>query len=134
MVIDASVYISALRGGEAVHAKSSAWLARAVTSKEPLAAPAIFLAEVGATLARRSGDTNLAQEVITRLEATGVIVLHPVGPDLARRAAALASQHRLRGCDAIYVALAQQLGETLVTLDEEQLARGTAVVTTVRPQ
>jgi predicted nucleic acid-binding protein len=52
---------------------------------------------------------------------------------LAQRAAAIAADHQIRSCDAIYVALAQQLGTELVTLDQQQLERGVAVVTTRIP-
>ncbi len=53
---------------------------------------------------------------------------------MAERAAAIAANHQIRGCDALYVALAEELGDYLVTLDQQQLERGTAVVTTHRPQ
>ena len=52
---------------------------------------------------------------------------------LAEQAAAIAAEHRIRGCDALYVALADMLSEPLVTLDRQQLERGAAVVTTRRP-
>ncbi|VAW32016.1 hypothetical protein MNBD_CHLOROFLEXI01-1947 [hydrothermal vent metagenome] len=35
--------------------------------------------------------------------------------------------------DALYVALAEQLDAELVTLDQEQLVRGTAVISTRQP-
>jgi predicted nucleic acid-binding protein len=38
-------------------------------------------------------------------------------------AAQLAAQHQLCGCDSIYVALAQQRGSTLITLDRQQQER-----------
>ena len=46
--------------------------------------------------------------------------LVPVSADLGRLAAALASDHRLRGCDAVYVALARERGARLITLDRQQ--------------
>ncbi len=133
-VIDASVYVAALRENEPAHNESRAWFQRAVASGEPLAAPMVLLAEVGGALARRARSPQPAREVVEELETGELIALYPIGSDLAGRAAVLAAEHFLRGCDAIYVALAEQLGEPLVTLDEEQLARGAAVVTTIRPQ
>jgi predicted nucleic acid-binding protein len=38
-------------------------------------------------------------------------------------AAELAAQYQIRGCDAVYVALAQQRGATMVTLDGQQWKR-----------
>jgi len=45
----------------------------------------------------------------------------------------LAAEHRIRGCDAVYVALARQLDMPLITLDRQQLERGAAVVATRVP-
>ena len=42
---------------------------------------------------------------------------------LAQQAADLAAQHRLRGSDAVYAAIALRFGSTLVTLDRQQRAR-----------
>ena len=42
---------------------------------------------------------------------------------LAGAAADIAAQHRLRGSDAVYAAVALRFGATLVTLDREHLTR-----------
>ncbi|MEO8084200.1 MAG: PIN domain-containing protein, partial [Ardenticatenales bacterium] len=65
--------------------------------------------------------------------AAAHVTLWPVPETLALRAAEIVGTHRIRGCDAVYVALAEQLGEPLVTLDNEQLARGGSLVVTLRP-
>jgi predicted nucleic acid-binding protein len=62
-----------------------------------------------------------------------VIQLIPVTLALAERAALIAAEHRIRGCDAVYVVLAEQLSDALVTLDPQQLERGAAVVTVRAP-
>ncbi len=62
-----------------------------------------------------------------------MIELRVVTPMLAAQAAMIAARQHVRGCDAISVALAAQLGTTLVTLDREQLTRGTAILTTYAP-
>ena len=43
------------------------------------------------------------------------------------------SANRIRGCDAVYVALAEALDEPLVTFDEQQAARAAGVVRVLRP-
>jgi predicted nucleic acid-binding protein len=45
----------------------------------------------------------------------------------------IAVDHQIRGCDAIYVALADQMKDELVTLDKQQFERGSAVVKTREP-
>jgi predicted nucleic acid-binding protein len=52
---------------------------------------------------------------------------------LATRAAEIAMTHRLRGADAVYVAVAEAFNATLITWDTEMLERAAAVVPTVTP-
>jgi len=48
--------------------------------------------------------------------------------------AAIAAEHQLRGSDALYFAVAETLGDRLVTLNPRQLQRAGQVVETVRPR
>lgn len=132
-VIDASVYVTLVNAHESGHASGWAWFERTVMAGEEIVAPVILLAEVAAALSRGTGDPRLVQRVLQQLARSGLIELIPVSVPLAAQAAAIATNHGIRGCDAIYVALAEQLGDTLITLDEQQLARGGAVVSTREP-
>ncbi len=132
-VIDASVYVALVNAREAAHASSWAWFGRANSTGEPMFAPVILLAEVAAALGRGAGDPALAHRVVQQLLYSRVIELALVTTTMAERAAAIAADYRIRGCDAIYVALAEQLGDELVTLDRQQLERGRAVVVTREP-
>ena len=91
------------------------------------------LAEVAAALGRGLGDAELADYAVGILRSRRWVDLFPVTQALATRAAKIAAEHKIRGCDAIYVALAQQLGMELVTLDGDQLDRGAAVIKTRTP-
>ena len=84
-------------------------------------------------MSRGLGDVKRAHQAIQQLVGTSLISLTPISLPLAQRAAEIAADYRLRGCDAVYVAPAEQLGDELVTLDQEQLQRGGAVVTTRPP-
>ena len=132
-VIDASVYVALVNAHEAAHASSWAWFGQANFAGEPMYAPVILLAEVAAALGRGAGDPALAHRVVQQLLHSRVIELALVTTTMAERAAAIAADYRIRGCDAIYVALAEQLGDELVTLDRQQLERGRAVVVTREP-
>ena len=68
-----------------------------------------------------------------QLKRSRVIELLPVTVALADRAATIAADHRIRGCDAVYIALADELDKHLVTLDRQQLERGIAVVNAYEP-
>jgi len=52
----------------------------------------------------------------------------------ARFSADLAAELRLRGADALYVALASRMGVPLVTWDSQQLQRGSFAANTVTPE
>ena len=128
-VIDASVYIALVNAHEREHASSWAWFEQTKAAEEPVVAPVILLAEVAAALSRGMGDPTLAHRVVQQLARSAVIELIQITMSMAVRAAEIAAEHRIRGCDAVYIALADQLGDTLVTLDRQQLERGGALVT-----
>jgi predicted nucleic acid-binding protein len=132
-VMDASVYIALINARESNHTTAWAWFQQAQAAGESLAAPAILLPEIAAGLSRGLGNPTLAHQVVRQLWQAQLIDIVPVTPTLAERAAAIAADYQIRGCDAIYVALAEQLGAELVTLDQQQLERGAAVVTTRKP-
>ena len=132
-VIDVSVYISLINEGEEQYASSWTWFENAQAGQEQLVAPVILLAEVAAALNRGVGDKALAHRVVDQLKGSEIIEWVPVTSALAEQAAAIAADHRIRGCDAIYVAVASRLGDSLVTLDRQQLERAAAVVTVHRP-
>ena len=132
-VIDASVYVALINTHEADHASSWAWFQEAQASREPILAPVILLAEVASAISRGVGDPGLAHKVVEQVQRSKVIELVPVIPTMAERAAAIAADYRVRGCDAVYLALAEQMDGYLVTLDRQQLERGVEVVTTFKP-
>ena len=132
-IIDASVYVALVNAHEKDYARSWTWLERAKGEREAIIAPVILMAEVAAALSRGAGDPVLAHRVVQQLQHGGVIQLVAVTLPLAERAAAIAADHQIRGCDAVYVALADQLGECLVTLDRQQLKRCAAIVETRQP-
>ena len=132
-IIDASVYIALMNAHESEHSNSWAWFEQAKAIRETLIAPVILLAKVSAALSRGVGDPVLAHQVVRQLLHSKVIELSPVTAVLAERVATIAADHRIRGCDAIYVALAEQLGDYLVTLDQQQLECGAAVITIRKP-
>lgn len=132
-VIDASVYIAAVNAHEEAHERCLRWLQQAVAEQLPLWGPSIMLAEVAAALSRGLQDPSKAMDATALLRNSKVIRLQPVSIALAERAAQIASDQKIRGCDAVYVALAMQLGQPLVTLDRQQYARGGKVVQVIEP-
>lgn len=132
-VIDASVYIALINAREKDHTRSWASFGQTQAAQEPISAPVILLAEVAAALSRGVGDSALAHRAVQQLKLSGVIELIPVTLAMAERAAIIAAKHRIRGCDSVYIALADQLGDCLITLDRQQFEHGAGVVTVREP-
>lgn len=132
-VIDASVYIALINAHEPYHIQSWNWFQQARAAGESFAAPVILLPEIAVGLSRGLGNLVLAHQAVQQLCQAQLIDLIPITPLLAERAAAIAADHQVRGCDAIYLALAKQLGDYLITLDQQQFERGSMIVTTRKP-
>lgn len=132
-VVDASVYVTLFQENEEAHQRAWSWLREARSKRQLLSAPTILVAETAAALGRGLGDPVLAERMITQLLRIRILELVPVSRSLAFRAAMIASRHRIRGCDAVYVALAERLDDKLITLDRQQLERGSEVVATLEP-
>lgn len=132
-VIDASLYITLINAHEERHASCWRWFERVQEEGSKVSSPVILLAEVAAAISRGVGDPALAHKVLEQLKHSRVIELIPVTSTLAERAAIIAADHHIRGCDAVYVALAYELKEPLVTLDIQQLERVAAIVDVHEP-
>ena len=133
-VVDASVWVSRFLPSDVQHQPSRRWLGERIEGGELLTAPAILLPEIGGAIARRTGNSGIAAEVFSLLLSLSNLRLVPVESDLARTSAQLASDLRLRGADALYVALASILNFPLVTWDREQRDRSGAIISTLTPQ
>jgi predicted nucleic acid-binding protein len=132
-VVDASVLIAAVLPNEPFHADAKALMQRLMDVGVYLSLPTIAVAEVAAAIARGAGDERLALAV-----AAGYSVrpdLHRVAVDgaLGDLAAEIAARQRIRGCDAVYVALAHREQAVLITLDSQQRERAPSSVTARTP-
>ena len=131
--LDASVHVSALNPHEPESKASQALLRLLHQRQIPLFCPTLLPVEVGAAIARRTDDAH-------RAVALGALVrdwpnqsLIPLDGAVVQQAIELAARSRLRGADAVYAAVALQVGTTLITLDRQQLERLPPEVRTARP-
>jgi predicted nucleic acid-binding protein len=131
--VDASVFLNAFNPYEAGHQESNRLLARMQEEAVPIIVPTLLLPEVAAAVARGRDDAELARHFTFQLRRLPHLILVPVDERLAEQAAGIAAQHRLRGSDAVYAAVALRFGSTLVTLDEEQRRRIAEVIPTRLP-
>jgi predicted nucleic acid-binding protein len=131
--IDASVFLNAFNPFEAGHQDSRRLLAWLQAQAIPIIAPTLLLPEAAAVIGRGRDDEALAREFAAALTRLPHLVWVPLDPTLARQAAEVAAQYRLRGSDAVYAAVALRFGSTLVTLDQQQRERVDGVVSTRYP-
>lgn len=121
-----------LRKNDPFYDRCRQWWDASTVAQLKLYAPSIALAEVAAAVARRNDNDALATRALALVQESGVEIID-VSLPLAVRAAELGIKYRLRGCDAVYVALAEQLNVPLVTLDREQLERTSRAIETISP-
>jgi predicted nucleic acid-binding protein len=132
--IDASIFGNAVFRDEAGHVSSRDLLSTVQTDEVPLVLPTLVLPEVAALIARRTGSQDLADRFIGSLRALPYITWASLTPKFAAVAASIASQQRLRGADAVYIAVSLRYNSTLVTRDQEQLSRAPDGIRVTTPE
>ena len=122
-VIDASVLVADIRPSEPHHEAAHAFLQGVRDRGCPVYLPAIVLPEIAAAISRGTGDSVLARRFVALIQRIPHFEIVSVDEALGHLAAALAARHAVRGCDAVYVALAEARGARLITLDHQQRER-----------
>ena len=132
-IVDASLWVSLCHATDTHHITSKDWLATQVREGARLLAPTLLAVEVAAAIRRLTGDEELAVAAASSLELEGLIDLVPLDSERSQQAAKIAAATGVRGADAVYLELAAQRGEVLVTWDRQQLKRGALVARVERP-
>ena len=131
--VDASVWINAFDQRENGHVDSREFLQLIKIHGLEVAVPTLMLVEVAGTISRTRGDINQAIAFAEALAVLPHVTFYDLDNTAAHQSLILAANRKLRGADAVYAALALQVGSTLVTLDKEQLNRLTGIVATITP-
>ena len=132
--IDASVFVNAFNPHEAGHTESLRLLATIQEHGDPVIAPTLLVPDIASAVARASGDGPGALRYARATSALPHLTLVALTSALARQAAELSADHRLRGADAIYLAVARRYATTLVSRDDEQRARGATIAKCQTPE
>lgn len=133
VVVDASVLVSAVKPDEPGYHAADRLLNWWVERQARLIVPAIAIPEVLGAAARNARRPLLGRQLLAEYRSRSNFVVIPVDVDLAESAGDIALSQHLKGCDAIYVALARRLKVPLVTLDREQRDRAPADVEVLLP-
>jgi predicted nucleic acid-binding protein len=128
VVVDASVWVSALITDDTHHRASIDWLKEQLRNGEALVVPTLALPEIGCAIARRTGIPHLGQQAVAQVERTPRLRMVPLDRSLAATAARIGADQRLRGADAVYATVAFTLQLTLYTWDDEIQRRASSVV------
>lgn len=123
MVIDASVWVALFREGGAHYEESVSFLAVALKRGVELHIPNLALAEIAGVFSRETRSAKLALRTVRAVLKVPLLQRHGFDDNLADHAYALAVRHRLRGADAVYVALAEHVAMPLLTWDREIIRR-----------
>src|SRR5262245_11544594 len=132
--IDASVWVNGFDHREPGHVTSRQLLELLRVQGLPIIEPMLVLAEVAGAISRTRQDPAKAQAFATALGQLPNVTVVPCDTALGQRALELAAQHGLRGADAVYAAVARQAACTLISLDNEHLARLTDIVRVQTPE
>jgi predicted nucleic acid-binding protein len=132
-IVDASVWVGRLVAQDVHYEASRRWLEAYAAQGGRLISPVLLLAEVSGAIARRTGNAKLGERAVEQVLRVPGLGLVPTDSRLGRMAAQLAADLKLRGTDAVYVALALYLRAPLVTWDCQQLERAGARVVVYTP-
>ena len=134
MIVDASVWVASVLNEDAHHEVSLAFMHRFVKERQIATVPLLVWAEIAGAVARRTGDTGRGMKVAELITAQVWVRGVPLDASLASESMRLAAKLRLRGADAVYVALAATCREPLITLDAEMLDRAHGVAEAFTPE
>jgi predicted nucleic acid-binding protein len=121
--VDASVWVNGFDQREVGHATSRQLLEVLRTRVLPVIVPNLVLAEVAGAISRTRNDPVRVEAFAMALGRLPNVTVVALDMALGHQARVLAAQHGLRGADAVYAAVAQQAGCTLISLDHEHLTR-----------
>lgn len=133
MIVDASIWVSSELDWELDYRISLDWLRRQARRHVPLIVPALALTEVAAAVARATGNPARGWEAVGAMRAIATFQMVSLNDLLMERATDVAARFRIRGADAVYVALADLRGLPLVTWDRETHERAARLITVLRP-
>jgi predicted nucleic acid-binding protein len=133
VTVDASVFVNALSPDENGSDDSAEFISKLKQEDVVFIQPTLFIPEVVASIARKQDSTDIALEILHDFKKFPKLTLVGLDDDFADFASEIAANHRLRGSDAVYAAVALRFGTELITLDKEQLDRLPSVLSIRAP-
>lgn len=132
-VIDASVWVADQNRAEKGHQDSRAFLRTIRSRGEAVICPTLCTIEVVAAIVCPTGNRQFGKRALRRVRHFPNIEFAELTLPRQRRTERTAAALRLRGADAVYVALAREFGVMLITWDVEVLKRTSGTVAAMTP-
>lgn len=132
--LDASVITNSEIENEKFHEYSKKLMQKIKERGITVIVPEIVLPEISSAVARGTDDAEKALKFVKELRQIPNFVFIPIDRELADLASKLAAEYKLRGCDAIYVAVASSFNAKLISLDDQQRERATECIEAETPQ
>ena len=133
VVVDASVWVSRLVPQDAHHEARRRWFESFTADRGHVVAPVLLLPEIAGAISRRTSVPDLARQAVQHLQRMRTLRLVALDRRLGQAASQLAADLGLRGADATYVAIADQLKIPLLTWDNEHVEKAGKRVTVRMP-
>lgn len=132
VVVDASLLTSWFLMQDVNYTKSDVWFSHYLAADGIVSIPEFALVELSASIVRQTQQPSLAKSIAVSLYRRPFQV-RSLDRGLVATSIDIAADLRLKAGDAIYVALAHQLGIPLVSWDKEQLQRASTLIETYTP-
>ena len=128
IVVDANVIVSSFLVTEESHRRSQTYIDGLEVGDYVFHLPMTVVIEIVAAIGRRGQNNRQALLVratksLADWEASGCLILYPLGRQRMDNSVQVADKYGLRGADSVVVALAEELNMPLKTFDKEILDR-----------
>lgn len=133
MIVDANVWVSAVVRRDIFHQRSRLWIRSQSHSLGSMVVPSLAVVEVAGSVSRIQISPMRGQRVAQWMLRSPNVQVIPLTEALIERAVEVAAIRQIRGADAVYVAVADELGLPLVTWDGELQQRAASIVNVIQP-
>ena len=134
MIVDASVWVARFLAADRHHGVAMDCITALLERESRLVIPVLAWPEVAGAIARRTGVAANGHNAVSIIRALRWIESIPLDQSLAHEATQIAGSTRLRGADAVYVALAVMRRVPLITVVGEMLERARDVAEVFTPE
>ena len=131
--LDASVIINSYIDKEEFHNSSKKLMEIIKKNDIKIILPEIVFPEVASAIARGINDEKVAIKFAETLRKLPNFTIITIDNEISNLSLKFAAKNRLRGCDAIYVAVAYLFNLKLITLDKQQKERSLGLIEVTTP-